>query len=192
MKYRAFTLLQTVLLLVFLGIVAAVLFPVLLPDDRDKHRSSCSSNLKQIALSFAQYIQDYDEKYPPTKNATGAWADLLQPYAKSTQLFHCPADKSGALATSDYFYNARLSGVSMNKIPAITITILTGDGLLNQPFDAHLTQLPDAWRQDQNSPAYRHLDGAFYAFADGHVKWYKPQNITLKNPNAEKPTFLVK
>ena len=35
-------------------------------------RASCQSNLKQIGLGFAQYTQDYDEKYPLA--ASGPWA----------------------------------------------------------------------------------------------------------------------
>ena len=149
------------------------------------------SNLKQIALGFAQYTQDYTEKLPPAKNAKGGWADLIFPYVKSTQIFQCPADESNADKTSDYFFNARLSGVSMEKIPSPTLTISMGDGLSDQSFDAHLSQLPATWLHDSGSPAFRHLDGAHYAFADGHAKWFKPEKITLDKPSANNPTFLI-
>jgi hypothetical protein len=84
-----------------------------------------------------QYIQDYDEKYPPTyvsldgdatytapaanavpaANADQGWAQIIQPYMKSTQLLQCPSESgspqtNGAVGYSDYFYNALLGGGS--------------------------------------------------------------------------------
>jgi prepilin-type processing-associated H-X9-DG protein len=76
------------------------------------------SNLKQIGLASMQYTQDYDEKlYPHRFNLTapavnplstepgslvsGAalqkyfWPSLLQPYAKSWQVFVCPSNPNG-------------------------------------------------------------------------------------------------
>ena len=193
MKRKGFTLVEILVAVAILAIAALILFPFF-ARPRESYRSPegiCISNLKQIALGLAQYTQDYDEKFPPAKNATGGWADLVYPYVKSTQIFQCPSDRNRAEKTTDYFTNARLAGVSMDKISAPSLTISTGDGLPDQPLDAHLTQLPPTWLQDSKSPATRHLDGAYYAFADGHVKWLKPRDITLDKPSAGKPTFLL-
>lgn len=43
-----------------------------------------------------------------------------------------------------------------------------------------------------NGSASRHLEGANYAFADGHVKWYRPENITRDATSAGNPTFRVR
>jgi prepilin-type N-terminal cleavage/methylation domain-containing protein/prepilin-type processing-associated H-X9-DG protein len=40
--------------------------------------------------------------------------------------------------------------------------------------------------------ARRHLEGSNFLFADGHVKWYRPDKITNDDPEAGKPTFKVK
>ncbi len=42
--------------------------------------------------------------------------------------------------------------------------------------------------------AIRHLEGANYAFADGHVKWYKPTKISGGNisPTGDNVTFGIK
>lgn len=37
----------------------------------------------------------------------------------------------------------------------------------------------------------RHLDGGNYTFADGHVKWYKAEQLTFQKPSVGKPTFKV-
>ena len=191
MKRNAFTLTEILVAIAILAIAALVLFPLFArARDNDRPRS-CISNLKQISLGLLQYTQDYDDKLPPAKNSVGGWGQLVQPYAKSYWVFQCPSDNKDTDKTTDYFFNARLSGVSLAKLAAPTLTIALGDGAPDQPFDAHLSQLPATWLQNSNSPAHRHLDGANYAFADGHVKWFKPENITLDPPSAGQPTFLL-
>ncbi len=188
MKHKAFTLVEAIVVVVILAIAALVLFPILARPRENIHRQTCPSNLKQLALGVKQYIQDYDEKYPLTTD----WGETAQPYLKSWQIFQCPSDKTGnASKTTDYFFNARLSGIEEGKLDWISITILMGDGAGDSPPSYHLSQLPDAWRKDENSPAWRHLDGANYAFADGHVKWLRAEKITLDKPNVLRPTFLL-
>lgn len=194
MKRQAFTLMEILVVVAILAIAALALFPYFARSRESGYRSPrsvCLSNLKQIALGYLQYTQDYDEKLPPVKNKVGGWADVIFPYVKSTQIFQCPSDKSAVGKTSDYFFNARLSGLSMEKIPSPNLTILLGDGTSDQPFDAHLSQLPAPWLHDSTAPAMRHLDGANYAFVDGHVKRLTPQKITLDKPDKNNPTFLL-
>ncbi len=194
MKRRAFTVAEILIVVAIVAIAALLLFPIFArrrpyPSDR---KASCSSNLKQIGLGFAQYIQDYDEKYPPLANArAGYWAGSLQPYLKSWWVFQCPTEESGvASKTTDYFYNARLASLKNGEIVVPTLTITAGDGQGDQLPLYHLSQLPPAWRADRNSPAWRHVGGANYAFADGHVQWLNPQSLALDSPSAGHPTFL--
>lgn len=37
----------------------------------------------------------------------------------------------------------------------------------------------------------KHLEGGNYAFADGHVKWYRSDKLTYNKPNVGTPTFKV-
>ena len=175
-------------------ILAAILYPVF---QRPKHHggriSSCQSNLKQIGLGLIQYAQDYDEKLPPVALArAGYWAGSLQPYLKSWQIFQCPSDETAAPKTTDYYYNARLAQSKWQTNNAPSFTILSGEGTGDQLPLYHLSQLPDSWRVDESSPAWRHSGDANYLFADGHTKWYAPEKITLDKPALGHPTFLVK
>lgn len=195
MKRKAFSFWEVVVVLTIMVILAAILFPVFNrgTPTPNRERSFCQSNLKQLALGVEQYIQDYNEKYPPTQNATGSWAELVFPYVKSEQIFQCLSDKRRITSkTTDYFINARLAGIEANTLDFKSLTILMGDGMGDSAPSYHLSQLPDAWRADENSPAWRHLDGANYAFAAGHVKAFKPEEITLAKPNAHRPTFLLR
>jgi len=146
---KAFTLIELLVVIAIIAILAAILFPVFARARENARRSSCQSNLKQIALGFKQYTQDYDEKFVPAigdGTATGGWADSLQPYLKSTQIFQCPSDPNPPVANgsiqgyTDYWVNAALSdtggttanygggGISEAAVDNSTLTIMLGDG----------------------------------------------------------------
>ena len=128
-KHRsAFTLIELLVVIAIIAILAAILFPVFARARENARRSSCQSNLKQIALGLKQYIQDYDEKYPrtgltATANTDAAavagvegWANVTQPYLKSLQILQCPSDSGAPSSTpgnqgfSDYWINGNLDG----------------------------------------------------------------------------------
>ncbi len=63
-KKKGFTLIELLVVIAIIAILAAILFPVFARARENARRSSCQSQLKQIALGHKQYIQDYDEKFP--------------------------------------------------------------------------------------------------------------------------------
>jgi prepilin-type processing-associated H-X9-DG protein len=75
------------------------LFPVFARARENARRASCQSNLKQIGIGFMQYTQDYDERLPlqdytvkvGTTDYHCFWAEQLQPYVKSYQVYLCPS-----------------------------------------------------------------------------------------------------
>lgn len=187
--------------LLVLGGIGLLLSPFFLRSKENATKASCQSNLKQIALGVFQYTQDYSEKYPIVAvNESGVsasnpygWADALQPYLKSTQIYHCPnhpfvgkddrPTQPQARNYSDYYYNSRMAGLWQEKISSVASLIMLAEG--NDGLDYSNSRyskkmLPPEWRNDQNSPAYRHKGGANYGFADGHVKWFKPENVSNK------------
>jgi prepilin-type N-terminal cleavage/methylation domain-containing protein/prepilin-type processing-associated H-X9-DG protein len=112
MRRIGFTLIELLVVIAIIAILAAILFPVFARARENARRASCQSNLKQIGLGFAQYLQDYDSKYPyggwvDTTLASPSsqpwlsgedgnhnafyWPNVLQPYVKSTQIFVCPS-----------------------------------------------------------------------------------------------------
>ena len=133
------------------------------------------------------------------------WADALQPYIRNTAVYQCPwddhegQDESGKTGFTDLWYNRRLSGVAEKQLASSTQTITSGDG--NDGTDVtdarySLSALPPQWLSDEKSPAYRHLyghlGGANYAFADGHVKWFKPENISSAPISGDNHTFSIR
>jgi prepilin-type N-terminal cleavage/methylation domain-containing protein/prepilin-type processing-associated H-X9-DG protein len=101
----AFTLIELLVVIAIIAILAAILFPVF-AQAREKARGiSCVSNLKQISLAQAQYLQDYDEtlgdleqgamtNQATTGNNGGPgmiWLGYMQPYMKNIQVAFCPS-----------------------------------------------------------------------------------------------------
>ena len=150
---HAFTLIELLVVIAIIAILAAILFPVFARARENARRASCSSNLKQIGLGVLQYTQDYDESYPlavtgstsATSQPPVGWADSIQPYLKSTQIYQCPSDSLGpdldptTPGYTDYWYNSNMSSAGNALIPnnmsvsiAVlanpTLTIMNGDG----------------------------------------------------------------
>lgn len=210
---RGFTLIELLVVIAIIAILAAILFPVFARARENARRASCQSNLKQIALGVTMYAQDYDEKLPCTRVSSTAysatqpyaWADNLQPYLRSTQIFQCPSETNSegtgvtawgaspvayAPGYSDYYMNTATRGISDAAFNSPALTVLLGDGdsgNSNNSYDGCLESWADQTAGDSAgaactaaepyitnlTPAGRHLDGANYAFADGHVKWLK-------------------
>jgi prepilin-type processing-associated H-X9-DG protein len=198
----------------------AVIASILTPPGRyssgarhNARRASCQSHLKQIGLAVMQYSQDADEVLPrinfnavATSTAPYAkpygWVDALYPYTKSTLIFQCPseADTDGAMDATqanftDYWMNTNLSSLQLYKLESSTSTVLLGDG--NDGSDGadaryNRNVLPKIWIDTESSPARRHLEGANYAFADGHVKWVKPELDKAKISNPGDYSFSIK
>src|SRR5688500_14171901 len=67
--FSGFTLIELLVVIAIIAILAAILFPVFARARENARSASCQSNLKQIGLAFAQYVQDYEGSYPRARGA---------------------------------------------------------------------------------------------------------------------------
>ncbi len=143
---RGFTLIELLVVIAIIALLAAILFPVFARARENARRASCQSNLKQIALGWLMYAQDYDGRlsyYPydadPSPNVMGK----VLPYVKNTQVFRCPS--SGLRATDDPTMASRYS--TEYGMPGVFDVDNRQAALINLAFGgtkvAHMDSIPE-------------------------------------------------
>jgi prepilin-type N-terminal cleavage/methylation domain-containing protein/prepilin-type processing-associated H-X9-DG protein len=101
-----FTLIELLVVIAIIAFLAAILFPVFARARENARRASCQSNLKQLALGWHMYAQDYDGRIVPLDVTTPGgnfglskpWAPL-EAYMKNKEVLRCPS--SGLTATKN-------------------------------------------------------------------------------------------
>ncbi len=130
-----FTLVELLTVIAIIAVLASLLFPVFARAKEAAKKTQCISNLRQIGNGIALYEEDSDGIFPHALDASDKfdsqiWAqfpdyqaqiptmpfltDVLQPYIKSYQLFHCPSD-SGTTVLDSHFPDSFISSPSMFK-----------------------------------------------------------------------------
>ena len=187
MRRHGFTLIELLVVIAIIAILAAILFPVFARAREKARQTACVSNMRQIALAFFQYSQDYDgggvpgvmEQTPPV--VYGLWIRAVQPYIANDQIMVCPSNQNslnytdGAWAPKvvDYGYNGwvslRMEDHSLSPGATMSNVFIFCDCGLPDPSEReHLYDGPP-----NHYGAAPHNEGANFAFLDGHAKWQK-------------------
>jgi len=197
-----FTLVELLVVLAVIVFLAATLFAVF-SRVREKGRSTvCRGNLRQIALSIQQYVQDHDGWYP--SNGGGIeqkqWVSKILPYVRNSQVFVCPTrDGLGDNSIPSYDFNfLRLNtGASrplfVGRNEAATVYASKVWLLMDHdppPWDESFIKPTSGcnwWSLDWGQTL--HSGGANYSFVDGRIKWLTQQQIADIECSLGEPKF---
>jgi prepilin-type processing-associated H-X9-DG protein len=158
--------------------------PAIFPGKTVGWANGIQPYIKSYALLQCPAV-DYHQKY-------SLMAELNRLLITSVTPRQTRIPQANQTGFTDYWMNNNLSGVEAEKIHNADQIILLGDGDGSSPESTAsyaINHLPVSWLQSSDSPAKRHLGGANYAFADGHVKWVKPGQVSQLPPSKKHPVY---
>ncbi|MFC7338149.1 type II secretion system protein [Haloferula chungangensis] len=119
-----FTLTEMLVVLAIVAALAGISIPLIKSGLRSSHKAGCLSNLQQIGIGLEAYLQDHHQRMPELLAGRKSRSDegpvletLLQPYLRSEEVFHCPADSEVFKASgSSYLWNTTQNGLPRTKL----------------------------------------------------------------------------
>ncbi len=160
---RAFTLIELLVVIAIIGILVALIVPVVGSAKEKSYRVKCQSNLKQIHLASLGLFAENPTRFPIALDT--ARVEALMPHVKYIRdVFSCPSAPNVGTNTISYVFNDNLwSGLSQSIVADATLAVLCCDA-------------------DDKSPnsglQYTHNEGLNEVFMDGHAVYV----VTNKHP----------
>ncbi len=120
-RRQAFTLIELLVVIAIIGILTAILLPVMAAAKKRALRAQCVSNLRQIGIAFQGFANDYHGRLPwqvkpnnaqgllrgvgnNAPDTTNGQATQAHPLARPEIVFSLPEIKSG-LTTAKLLYS---------------------------------------------------------------------------------------
>lgn len=185
-----------------IAVLASMLLPALTRGKERAKRIGCVSNLKQQALAFQMYADDYRDVFP-TADQTTAWKVAARKGLPTT--WRCPSrndpprlfDEKGLLHIDHYMILTGLRGTGARPDPRFrgTHSPTRSTDLIGPISADHTLVFPGrkAWTSNHGTkgplPALGQVDvanspaGINEALSDGHAEWVKESRFERAGPN---------
>ena len=167
---RSFTLVELLVVIAIIGILAALLLPVLSRAKEAGRATACLGNLHQVGLALQIYVSENNNRMPfmrdvvpdPAVVATNTFPTIdkvLGPQLGNPNVLRCPSDLAHIfeITGSSYGWNNLLNGQDADQLKMFTFQFNSSQ--VQVVFDKqafHITRGPDK--------------AVNYLFADGHIK----------------------
>jgi prepilin-type N-terminal cleavage/methylation domain-containing protein/prepilin-type processing-associated H-X9-DG protein len=96
---RAFTLIELLVVIAIIGILAALLLPVLAAAKKKAAQATCINNQKQLGLGMLMYVQDNDGNFPGIASRRYAFQFSDWIYWRTNTAFYPPFTQSPILTS---------------------------------------------------------------------------------------------
>jgi prepilin-type N-terminal cleavage/methylation domain-containing protein/prepilin-type processing-associated H-X9-DG protein len=198
-RTKAFTLVEMLVVIAIIGILAAVLLPVLNKGQKSGQRAFCENSLQQMGLAFHGFANDHSGKFPMAVSTNeGGSLEYVDAGLNAGEIFYtafrnflplagelvrpdalvCPTDTRPAAANFFVFQNTNLSYfVGVNGNPDKPGTILAGDRNLgtNSANNPTIIGIGEGSRLHWTYEMHQYRGNVL--FADGHVEQWNNQGL---------------
>jgi prepilin-type processing-associated H-X9-DG protein len=179
-------LIEILVVIAIVGILAAVLYPVLAHAGESGKKTVCLSNLRQIGLALSAYAKDWNSYLPPytTSMATGGepptdrlMISALEPYIKNNEVWFCPADRYAKRQAHPGGAHVDHTVTSYHTLPTLALEptelrIIDGPWSDGYGGEQSISDVVFAY-DDFVAKESVHSGGRNYLYLDARVRWAK-------------------
>jgi len=215
--HGAFTLIELLVVVAIITTLLAILLPAMSAARAQANRSVCQSNLHQIAIAWEMYLDENEDHFLQGFNTNVNYGGRqgqggsayrgskplnryldLPPLVEDAQVFRCPTDEGGGVATPTCFeyygssYNTNPMLIGQDQLPALAgdpcrDLIVQINRLLSNLTRTRVTTSPSellllgdfGWRTTQAFNSTQRIEwhdracAHNLAFLDGHVEFLR-------------------
>jgi prepilin-type N-terminal cleavage/methylation domain-containing protein len=163
---ESFTLIELLVVISVIGILAALLLPVLGRAKESGRGTACLSNLHQIGLALQLYVGENNNRLPfmrdrslTTTNELPSPDIVLSNHLGNVNVMKCPSDRQQLFENtgSSYSWNNLLNGEDADHLTVMGLN-----------FDPH--QIPLMFDKEKFHIARGEKKAQNFLYADGHIK----------------------